>query len=96
MNERQLKTGQAILKLIQKTEDALNILNPWIQDASLSVGGDDYEKDNHYHLSIGAYKDGSGAHLDLSRYMGNTALLELIQAELERQLAKFKQDFDNL
>jgi len=39
MNEQQLKTGQAILKLIQKTEDALNILNPWIQDASLSVGG---------------------------------------------------------
>ena len=96
MNEQQLKTGQAILKLIQKTEDALNILKPWIQDASLSVGGDEYEKDNHYNLSIGTYKDGSGDRLDLSRYMGNTALLEVIQAALERQLAQFKQDFANL
>ena len=96
MNEQQLKTGQAILKLIQKTEEALNNLNSWVDTASPSVGGDEYEKDNHYNLFIGAYKDGSGIRLDLSRYMGNTALLELIQAELERQLAKFKQDFANL
>ena len=96
MNEQQLKTGQALLKLIQKTEDALNILNPWVNNSSLNIGGDEYEKDNHYNLFIGAYSDGSGTRLDLSRYMGNTALLELIQAELERQLAKFKQDFANL
>ncbi len=96
MNEQQLKTGKAILTLIQKTEEALNNLNSWIDTASPSVGGDEYEKDNHYNLFIGAYDDRSGKRLDLSRYMGNTALLELIQAELERQLAKFKQDFANL
>jgi hypothetical protein len=96
MNEQQLKTGKAILFLIQKTEEALNTLNRWIDTARPSVGGEEYEKDNHYNLFIGAYKDGSGTRLNLERLMGNTALLELIQAELERQLAKFKQDFANL
>lgn len=96
MDKQQLKTGIAIVNLIEVTEKALTDLNDWIESGSRSVGGDSYDKDNHYNLCISAFKDGSGYQLNLSRYMGNTALLEVIKTELERQLKVFKEDLAKL
>ena len=94
MIEQQLKTGKAILDLIKVTEKALEDLDEWMADSSKpSCGGEDYKQDSNYNLCISAYKDGSGESLNLYRYFGNTALLEVIKAELEKQLAEFKADF---
>jgi hypothetical protein len=96
MIEQQLKTGKAILDLIKVTEKALEDLDKWMVDSANkpSCGGEDYKQDSNYNLFISAYKDGSGeSSLNLYRYYGNTALLGVIKAELEKQLAEFKADF---
>ena len=90
-----MKTGKAILDLIKVTEKALEDLDKWMVDCAnkTSCGGEDYKQDINYNLYIGPYSDSSGYRLSLSRYFGNTALLRVIKAELEKQLAEFKADF---
>lgn len=97
MNEQQLEKGKVILELIKVTEKALNDLENWMAKtkANASSGSiTEYEKDSNYCLSINANLNGGGPGMNLYRRAGNTALLNVIKAELERQLAQFKADFE--
>lgn len=52
--------------------------------------------DGPYNLSIAEHDDGSGKSINLSRYFGNRNILEVIKAELERQVEYFKKEIESL
>ena len=99
MTEQQLEIGKTILELIKTTEKALKSLDDWRESTrgdSTSSSSVEYERDGNHCLSINSNLNGGGPGMNLYRRTGNTDLLKVIKAELERQLAKFKADFDNL
>ena len=99
MNEQQLEKGKVILELIKVTEKALHDLEGWMAKTKSNASSGsitEYERDSNYCLSISANRDGSGPGMNLYRSVGNTALLNVIKSELERQLAQFKADFEAL
>lgn len=50
----------------------------------------------HYNLIISGYGHGDEIKADLTRYYGNTALLNVIKDELSKQLEELKAEFDAL
>lgn len=96
MTELDLEAGKTLLSLIKTTEKALDQLNKWLNAKGvLNSHGVPNEVEKGLSLSIGESR-GEGFRLDLNRSTGNPKLLLLIKEELESQLAKFKDDFDNL
>jgi hypothetical protein len=99
MTEQQLETGKVILELIKVTEKALDNLKGWMEKTKASAEPKstiEYGRDSNYCLSISANLNGGWPGMNLYRRTGNTALLEVLKAELERQLAQFRKDFDSL
>jgi hypothetical protein len=96
MTPEKLEKGNQLLKLIEKTEEALNNFVKLIESGKPLTGGDGYKTDMHYNLCISEYRDGSGIKADLSRYFGNTVLLNIISNEISRQLEEMKADFEAL
>lgn len=93
MTELDLEAGKTLLSLIKTTEKALEQLNKWLDARGVLQFP---VSDKGMNLTISESKGDVGFRLDLNRSTGNPKLLLLIKEELESQLAKFKDDFDNL
>lgn len=89
MTELDLESGRTLLALIKTTEKALDTLNHWL-NAKGVLSNPEVEKGLSLHIGDGSF------HLDLNRSAGNPRLLLLIKAELEAQLATFREDFEKL
>jgi hypothetical protein len=89
MTELDLESGRTLLSLIKITEKALDTLNNWL-NAKGVISNPGVERGLSLTIGDGCF------HLDLNRSAGNPRLLLLIKAELEAQLATFREDFEKL
>lgn len=96
MTPEQLEKAKQIMPLIEATREAIAELDEWMQSSKQSCGGERYKSDKNFNLHVAEHRDCSGRRLNLSRYFGNTRLLEVIYDELVKQLAEFERDFSEL
>jgi len=99
MTEKQVKIGNELIRLIDVTKCGIESIEKWIaksKQPDLSSNNCEYDRDKNYNLTICEQKDGSGNSLNLSRYMGNSRMLEIIRDELISQLKTYKTDLENL
>lgn len=96
MNLEQLKQGQQLAEIIKRTEEGLAKLKELQYKRKEETKRDNVFDDGQYNLFIGPHRDGSGSAAELSRYMGNAELLDIIVNALENQLANFKSQFEEL
>jgi len=92
MTKDQIIRGKFLLRLIQTTEKAIkdsenftNLLPPA-----------NNKDDGMYNLVIFKHSDGSGAAMELNRYLGNLELMENIVKTLQEQLARYEKEFKEL
>lgn len=94
MKLENLEKANALAKLIEQTQSGYDNLLRWKERSTkLSIGGK-YKVDNVYNLCVSEHNDGSGNCAELKRYYGNEALLDVIIAEVGRQLEEFKKEFE--
>jgi len=94
MTDDKLEKAKELKVLIDATRGATESLENW-QDSS-QRGHGARKIDENYNLVICKHGDGSGAKLNLTRYYGNTRLLEVIRKELEAQLDEFEKEYAEL
>lgn len=94
MNLKQLEQGNELSKIIKITEDGLYKLKEIQSKRDGKHKLNDFD-DGQYNLVIGEYKDGSSSAI-LSRYMGNTELVDVIIETLEDQLTRYRTQFESL
>lgn len=96
MDDEKLAVVNDLSKLIKTTKKAVEDLQK-VKKASTkeSVGGH-YGRDFNYSLYICECGDGSGFKINLSRYLGNTKLLDVIFNELEKQLLEYESEYKKL
>jgi hypothetical protein len=95
MTDLDLKKANELIKLIEKTEEALENLRDWRSKSTMNSDPKEY-KDCNYNLFMSEYDDGSGLKVFLSRYFGNTDLLCVIIDTLQTQVEGFKKAFREL
>lgn len=94
MNPKNLPRALELAELIKQTERALRDIVPL---KNISPSKDDrYYKDGTYGLHLSNRKDGSGIHVDLSRYTGNKELIIIIESALQAQLKNFQDEVETL
>ncbi|RXZ78056.1 hypothetical protein EBB07_28790 [Paenibacillaceae bacterium] len=93
MTEETLKRAQELHRIIGVTRMAVDKINTGYKTRSYKE--DRYYDDQLYSLNIGADYSKEDS-LNLNRYMGNSKLIEVIRAELNRQLEEFEQEFAEL
>lgn len=93
MNLKQLKEGHEISEILNRTNEALNKLKG-IKPYSPKDGK--VLEDGLYNFCISEHRDGSGWKAELSRYFGNVRLLNVIIAELEKQVKELQEQYDKL
>lgn len=96
MTKGKLEKAGDLYELIVTTKRELKKLNHWINLSGVKNIGGHYDNDYNYNLTICEHSDGSGSSINLNRYFGNTALLNMIANRLERQLHLFETEFANL
>lgn len=95
MTKEKLKQLNELEEIIETTEKGLENLYE-IRKSKRTEKENQHYDDLLYTLCISKYSDGSGGSAKLSRYEGNSELLDVIIETLEKQLAKFQNEFDSL
>jgi len=89
----QLKEGQELQKLIEITNKGIKNLEGLKNKRKITL---ENLRDGQYSLTICEESDGSGISADLSRYIGNADLLDLIINKLKDQVKDFESKFFKL
>jgi hypothetical protein len=98
MNTNQLKRGTELMHLIKVTVSALDSMQELQNRQKVLIAGKDYQGKAGfiYNFAMAEHSDGSGISASLPRYEGNQALVDVIVAELKRQLDEFTAEFEML
>jgi len=91
------KLGHELVQLIDIQKQAIKDLGEVLLNVSKEDRDDQRILDDKcYQLSLSQYDDGSGWALNLSRYFGNTALLDAIMIQMKKELKSLEDKLKEL
>lgn len=95
MTQEKFEQATELLEIIKITESQIKNLYKF-RDSKREDREDRHYDDGLYNLCISRFSDGSGGIAELTRYQGNSELLDVIIETLQKQLKEFKEEFERI